>query len=129
MPALQGVLVIVQKALPALARHLPKLWPLLLESKNREKLMSLARDLASASPKRKLAARMDVTELLAQRLAEEAEDEQERSRAAEWQTRARKMRARLDMPVEGVKARRAHRAALHDDLAALHAEMSEALRT
>ena len=129
MPALQGVLVIVQRTLPALARHLPKLWPLLLESKNREKLTSLARDLASASPKRKLAARMDVTELLAQRLAEEAEDEQERSRAAEWQTRARKMRARLDMPVEGVRPRRAHRAALHDDLAALHTEMSEALRT
>lgn len=128
MPALQGVLVVLQKALPALAKQLPKLWPLLLESKNREKLMSLARDIASASPKRKLAARMDVTELLAQRLAEEAEDEQQRQRAAEWQSRARKMRARLDMPVEGVKARRAHRAALHDDLAALHEEMSESLR-
>ena len=79
MPALQGVLVVLQKALPALAKQLPKLWPLLLESKNREKLMSLARDLASASPKRKLAARMDVTELLAQRLMEEAEDDQQRS--------------------------------------------------
>lgn len=128
MPALQAVLVVLQKALPALAKQLPKLWPLLLESKNREKLISLARDFASASPKRKLAARMDVTEMLAQRLAEEAEDEQQRQRAAEWQSRARKMRARLEMPVEGVKARREHRATLHEDLATLHAEMSESLR-
>lgn len=129
MPALQGVLVVLQKALPGLAKQLPKLWPLLLESRNREKLMSLARDLASASPKRKLAARMDVTELLAQRLAEEAKEEPERQRAAEWQSRARRMRTRLDMPVEGVKARRAHRASLQDDLAALHDEMSESLRS
>jgi hypothetical protein len=103
MPAIQGALVVLQKALPALAKQLPKLWPLLLESKNREKVASLARDLASASPKRKLAARMSVTEMLAQSL-------------------------RLDMPVEGLKARRTHRSALHDDLGALHQEMSEALR-
>ena len=128
MSALQGVIVILQKALPLIAKQLPKLWPLLLESKNRDKLISLARDLSSASPKRKLAARMDVTELLAQRLREEAENEHERERASKWQSRARKMRVRLDMPVEGRQARRAHRAALHDDLAVLHTEMSESLR-
>lgn len=128
MSALQGVIVILQKALPLVAKQLPKLWPLLLESKNRDKLISLARDLSSASPKRKLAARMDVTELLAQRLREESENEHERERASGWQSRARKMRVRLDMPVEGRQARRAHRAALHDDLAVLHTEMSESLR-
>ena len=129
MSLLPGVIVVFQKALPVIAKQLPKLWPLLLESKNREKLMSLAKDLASASPKRKLAARMNVTELLAERLAEEAEDVSQRQRAAEWRSRTRKMRARLDMPVEGIQARRVHRASLHDDLAALHREMSESLRT
>lgn len=129
MPAMQGALAVLQKALPALAKQLPKLWPLLLESKNREKLTSLARDLAGASPKRKLAARMDITEMLAQSLVDKADSEEERRRAAQWQTRARKMRVRLDMPVEGLKARRAHRAALHADLAALHHEMSDALRS
>lgn len=128
MSAPKVAFLLLQKALPLLAKHLPKLWPLLLESKNREKLRSLAGDLSSASPKRKLAGRMDVTEMLAQRLQEEAETEQERQRAGEWQSRARKMRARLDMPVEGLQARRAHRASLHDDLAALHTEMSDALR-
>lgn len=128
MSALKVVIVVFQKALPVIAKQLPKLWPLLLESKNREKLLSLARDLAGASPGRKLAARMEVTELLATRLGEEAEDEEQRQSAVEWRVRARKMRARLDMPVEGVQARRAHRATLHDDLAALHSEMSESLR-
>ena len=128
MPATQEALKLLQKALPALAKQLPKLWPLLLEARNREKLMAILRDLASASPQRKLAARMEATELLAEKLSEEAEDEQERQRATEWRSRARKMRARLDMPVEGVKARREHRASLHDDMAALHKEMSEALR-
>lgn len=128
MPALQALLVLLQKALPALAKQLPKLWPLLLETKNREKLMSLGRDLASTSPKRKLAARMEATELLAEAVAEKAEADNERSRASDWQKRARKMRVRLDMPVEGAKARRTHRKTLHEDLRELHEEMSQALR-
>lgn len=128
MLSLQAALPILRRALPALAKQLPKLWPLLLEAKNREKVMSLLRDLASASPKRKLAARMDLTELLAQRLSEEAQSEPERAQAAEWRSRAQKLRARVDMPVEGSRARRAHRAALHADLQSLHREMNEALR-
>ena len=128
MPAAQAVMIALQKAIPVLAKQLPKLWPLLLESKNREKLMSLGRDLASASPKRKLAARMEATAMLAEAVAQKADTDEERSRAADWQKRARKMQVRLDMPVEGGKDRRAHRKALHEDLGALHAEMSETLR-
>lgn len=128
MVALQPVMLVLQKSVPVLARQLPKLWPLLLDAKNRDKVASLIGDLASASPKRKLAGRMDLTELLAQRIAEQADSAEERKDAEAWQSRARKLRARLDMPVEGAKARRAHRADLRSDLAALHNEMSTALR-
>lgn len=128
MAGAQATIKVLQKALPVIAKQLPKLWPLLLDAKNRDKLRSLARDLASASPKRKLAARMDVTEMLAERLEAEAVTEEERQRAADWRGQARRMRVRLDMPVEGVQARRAHRSALHDDLKALHTEMSNFLR-
>jgi hypothetical protein len=115
------------KALPFLAKQVPKLWPLLLEAKNREKVSALLRDAAASSPKKKLAAKMEITEMLAQTLVEQASNESERQRAEQWQRRARKLRVRLDMPVEGIKARRAHRAGLHRDLAALHEEMSHAL--
>jgi hypothetical protein len=127
LPAIQQALVLLRKGVPVLAKQLPKLWPLLLESKNRDKVGSLLRDLASASPTRKLAARMDLTEMLARRLVEQATTDEERTRAATWESHARKLRARLDMPVEGVKARRAHRQALHRDLGVLHTQMSEAL--
>lgn len=128
MPAAQAVLVAAQKALPILAKNLPKLWPLLLDSKNRDKLAGLAKDLAAATPKRKLAAKMQLTEMLAESAIEQAETEGEKERAKEWQHRARNMRLRLDMPIEGRQAKRQHRDQLRQDLAQLHEEMSAALR-
>jgi uncharacterized coiled-coil DUF342 family protein len=128
MPVLSDALKGAGKALPKLAKHLPKLWPLLLESRNREKIIELSRELASSSPSRKLAAKMELTGALAETMADQAETDAERERAREWQSRAAKMRIRLDMPIEGVRAKREHRAQLRADLQALHAEMSDALR-
>lgn len=127
MPAAQAVLAAAQKALPILAKNLPKLWPLLLDSKNRDKLAGLVKDLAAATPKRKLAAKMKLTEMLAETAVEQAESDAEKQNAKEWQHRARNMRLRLDMPIEGRQAKRNHRNHLRQDLAKLHEEMSAAL--
>lgn len=127
MPQVPAPTQAVRKALPALAKQLPKLWPLLLESKNREKIGDLARDLAAQSPKRRLGAKIRITQSLADTIGEKATTESERSRAEAWRSRAQKMLVRLDMPVAGVKDRRRHRSQIRHDLAELHAEMNEAL--
>jgi hypothetical protein len=114
-------------ALPFLMKQLPKLWPLLLEAKNREKVMELASSLAKASPTRRLGIKLELTETLAQSLVANADTEAEAARARAWQKRARNMRTRLDMPIAGVKAARAHRSKLEADMNALHEEMSSAL--
>jgi hypothetical protein len=128
MPVLSDALKGVAKSLPTLAKHLPKLWPLLLESRNREKIMELSRELASSSPSRKLAAKMELTGALAETMAEQAQTDAERAQALDWQTRAARMRIRLDMPIDGVRAKREHRAQLREDLHLLHDEMSQSLR-
>lgn len=65
--------------------------------------------------------------MLAESAVEQAESEEESQRAKDWQQRARKMRLRLDMPIVGHQAKRAHRQQLRQDLAQLHEEMSAAL--
>lgn len=124
----QPALALLKKTVPFIAKNAPKLWPLLLDAKNREKVIGLAREIAASSPKRKLGAKIEVTELLARSMADQAGTEPERVRAEAWQRRAHKMRIRLDMPVEGTSARRRHRAALRHDLGRLHDEITEALR-
>lgn len=114
-------------ALPFLAKQLPKLWPLLLETKNRDKLMELARSASSASPSRRLAGKLELTEELAKSLAERGDSQDEAQRARSWQRRAHNMRVRLDMPISGRQQKRAHRRALEEDLNTLHQEISEAL--
>jgi len=47
-------LAVIAKAGPQVAKQLPKLWPLLLESKNRERLGEFFVDLANASPAKRL---------------------------------------------------------------------------
>ena len=76
-------------ALPFLMKQLPKLWPLLLEAKNREKVMELASSLAKASPTRRLGIKLELTETLAQSLVANADTEAEAARARAWQKRAR----------------------------------------
>lgn len=127
MPLYQVAFQAVRKAFHQLAKQLPKLWPLLLESRNREKIGELARDLAAQSPKKRLAAKIELTEALADSLRERATTEQERATAAAWKSRAQRMRVRLDMPVDGVKARRDHRARLRQELSEMHGEMDRFL--
>ncbi len=118
---------LLKTALPFLAKNLPKLWPLLLESKNRDRIVELTRGVASATPSGRLGGKMELTEALAEGLAERAEDQVEAARARSWQRRARNMRTRLDMPISGRQQKRVHRAALEADLNALHQEISDAL--
>lgn len=113
----------VMKYAPLVAKQLPKLWPLLLESRNRDKVTGLFRDLADRSPAKRLQARLELTAALAERIGEEAASPQEKEQAVVWRDRARNLQRRVDMPVGGVRAKAAHRRAVRAQLDALHAEM------
>ncbi len=121
-----GVARVATLAVPFLMKQLPKLWPLLLDPKNRDLVRKYAIDLSSKAPGRKLAAKIDLTSDLAQSMAERATTPAEAHRAQAWQKRAAAMRDRLALPV--VADKRKHRADLEADLRALHDEMSEVLR-
>jgi arginine/lysine/ornithine decarboxylase len=118
------VLQIVRKGGPSLAKQLPKLWPLLLESKNREKVGEIARDLASQSPTKRLRARVELTAQMAEGISKDASTEEEEARATEWAQRSRNLTRRLDMPIEGRKAKAEHRESVKEQLDALQAEMN-----
>ena len=121
------VLAVLAKAGPKVAKQLPKLWPLLLESKNRERLSEFFVDLASASPAKRLKARLELTAALADEVAETATSEAERERAAAWSHRARNLVIRHNMPVAGHAAKRDHRQSIKDQLDLLQAEMNQHL--
>jgi hypothetical protein len=108
---------------PVVAKQLPRLWPLLLESRNRDKVTGVLRDLAATSPERRLQARLELTAELAERIAQDATTEHEREQAHAWRDRARNLRRRADVPVGGVRQRAAHRRSVVEQLDALHAEM------
>lgn len=108
---------------PAVAKQLPRLWPLLLESRNREKVTGVMRDLAARSPERRLQARLELTAELAERIGEEAGTTEEQQQARDWRDRARNLQRRADVPVGGVRQRAAHRRSVAAQLDALHAEM------
>ncbi len=112
------------KAAPALAKQLPKLWPLLLESKNRQKLMEVAGDLASQSPRKRLEGRIELTAVLADGLAEKADSDEERTLAADWARRSRNLKIRLEMPIKDRKARKVHRESIQAQLDELQVEMN-----
>ncbi len=117
----------VMKYGPMAAKQLPRLWPLLLESRNREKVTGMLRDLSDRSPAKRLDARLELTAALAERIGQEARTPQEQQQAAAWRDRARNLQRRADMPVGGVRSRAAHRRSVREQLAALHAEMDERL--
>ncbi|HET7276043.1 MAG TPA: hypothetical protein VFI91_12815 [Longimicrobiaceae bacterium] len=121
------VLKLLAKAGPLAAKQLPKLWPLLLETKNRKRVMEMARDLASQSPRRRLRARIDLTAALAEDIAAQAKTDEEREKAQDWSRRARNLARRLDMPVVGRQSKREHRHSIEEQLAALQAEMNDYL--
>jgi len=112
------------KAAPALAKQLPKLWPLLLESKNRQKLMEVAGDLASQSPRKRLEGRIELTAALADGLAGKADSDEERTLAADWARRSRNLKIRLEMPIKDRKTRKEHRESIQAQLDELQVEMN-----
>jgi hypothetical protein len=121
------ILALVTKAGPWLIKQLPKLWPLLLETKNREKLQEITKDLASNSPSRRLRAKVELTATLAERMVAEAESEDEKQRAQAWSRQARNLTIRLDMPVIGREAKRSHRQSIAQQLEELQADMNRYL--
>jgi hypothetical protein len=121
------ILGVLRKAGPAAVKQLPKLWPLLLEKKNREKLVEAIRDLASQSPAKRLRARVKLTAALADDVAERSSTEEERARARDWSKRANNLLLRLDMPVQGRAAKAAHRTSVREQLEVLQQEMDNHL--
>lgn len=125
--ALAQAMALLRKAAPLAAKQLPKLWPLLLESKNRQWVMETVADLASQSPKRRLRARIELTAALADEVGAQATSDGARARAEDWARRARNLLHRLDMPVAGRQARVAHRRSIRSRLEVLQAEMNDYL--
>jgi hypothetical protein len=121
------VLAFLAKAGPQVAKQLPKLWPLLLESKNRERLGEFFVDLASASPTKRLRARVELTAALADEIASDAKTEDSRQQAEAWALRARNLTRKLNMPVAGRNAKLEHRRSIKQHLETLQKEMNEHL--
>lgn len=120
-------MVSLAKAGPWFVKQLPKLWPLLLDAKNRERLEKIARDLASKSPAKRLKGKVELIATLAERMADQADSESEKKQAQEWSRRARNLALRLDMPVAGREAKRAHRQSVQEQLEQLQSEMDQHL--
>jgi hypothetical protein len=120
MPGLLGIVI---KATPWIAKQVPKMWPLLLDAKNRERVEQAVKDLASKSPTRRLRGQAELTASLAERMVERASSEEERSQASEWNRRAQNLVLRLDMPAVGRDAKRDHRQAVQTQLQQLQSEM------
>lgn len=112
---------------PLLAKHVPKLWPLLLESKNRDRVMDAARQLSHASPSKRLQGQIDLTAAMADAARQQAETEDAAQRAAEWVTRARKLRLRVDVPQVDRVSRKQQRASVKTQLAQLQQEIDDYL--
>ena len=127
MAAWAQVLAVVAKAGPQIAKQLPKLWPLLLESKNRERLGGFFLDLANASPSKRLRARTELTAALADEIGRGAESDAERERAEAWARRARKLTLRQNLPVTGLRAKTENRRKIKAELDRLQAEMDDHL--
>ncbi|QSR30519.1 hypothetical protein CFI00_08375 [Nocardioides sp. S5] len=117
-------LSMLTKAGPQVGKQLPKLWPLLLESKNRERLGEFFLDLANASPAKRLRARLELTAALAEEIAQSATGDAEKKQAEGWSHRARNLVRRLNMPVAGTGTKRAHRRSIREQLDALQPEMN-----
>lgn len=118
------ILAAITRGGPALLKQLPKLWPLLLETKNRQAILLAARDLASFTPDKRLRGAVDGTMAVAQGLAADASDESERAKADAWVRRAKDLGRQLDLPVVGRDARTKRRASVARQLSALQGEIN-----
>lgn len=118
---------VLTKAGPWLLKQLPKLWPLLLEAKNRERVLEAMQNLASQSPGRRLRGKVELTAEVADRMAQESVSEPERERAKEWSRRARNLVLRLDMPTADRSSRRSQLRSVEEQLALLQTEIDDYL--
>lgn len=112
---------------PLLAKQLPKLAFLLADPRTRERLLGLAGDVASRTPSKRLRARVDATAIMAESYGEQAASEEERAAATAWAREARRLRSRLEVPVQGRRAGKEHLDAVRADLDALQARINAAL--
>ena len=124
---MSSLMPLLTKAGPWLIKQLPKLWPMLLDAKNRERVMEAMQNLASRSPGRRLKAKVDLTAVIAERTAQDAVSEAERARAMEWSRRARNLSLRLDMPTADRQLRRSQTRSVEEHLTVLQTEMDEYL--
>lgn len=123
------LLAALVKAGPWFAKQAPKFWPMLLDTKNREWLVRVALDIASRSPAKRLKAKIDLTEAIANSVASEAASDAERERAQDWTRQVRALRLRVDMPIAGMKERRSHIRSVREQLHGLQQEMDRHLGT
>jgi len=121
------ILGLLRRGGPALLKLLPKLWPLLLESKNRQALVSAAKDLASLSPEKRLRGQAEGTHAVAKELASDASEPADRARAEDWAGGARDLIHQLKMPATGREARTRRRSSVRTQLDELQAEMQQHL--
>ena len=122
-----AIIAILTKAGPWFIKQLPKLWPLLLDAKNRERFLEAAQNLASNSPSKRLGSKAELTAEIANTIARDASSDEERARAEEWAQQARKLGLRLAMPVPDRQAKRAHRRRVQAQLAELQREIDRHL--
>jgi hypothetical protein len=120
----RAIMGAITKGGPTLLKQLPKLWPLLLETKNRQAILLAARDLASFTPDKRMRGAVDGTLAVAQGLAADATDESERAKADVWVRRAKDLGRQLDLPVVGRGARGQRRASVARQLMALQGEIN-----
>jgi len=92
------VLAAISRGGPELLKQLPRLWPLLLESNNRQAIFLAAKDLASLTPDKRLRGAVDGTLSVAQGLVADAGDESERAQAEAWVRSAKGLGRQLDLP-------------------------------
>lgn len=121
------IIAILTKAGPWFIKQLPKLWPLLLDAKNRERFLEAAQNLTSNSPANRLRAKADLTAEIADTIAKDAGSESQQVRAQGWSQRARNLGLRLAMPVPDRSARRLHRRRVQAELGELQREMDRHL--
>jgi len=121
------VLSLLRRSGPPLLKLLPKLWPLLLEQKNRDTLVAALKNAASRSPDRRLRGRLEGTVEVARAKAARAATDDERAVAGEWIRRGEDLVAQLDIPAGSRQARADRRSRLSRDLDRLHQEMESRL--
>jgi len=118
------VLAAISRGGPELLKQLPKLWPLLLESKNRQAILLAAKDLASLTPDKRLRGAVDGTRAVAEGLVADAATEDERSQAEAWVRRSKDLGRQLDLPAPDRKARGKRRASITRQLNELQQEIN-----